>query len=197
MRALERLLNQLLARDPETRNELAGLSGKTIRVELLNTAQPAISLLIEQDGIRIKTGEAGAGDVLIRGTPLNLLAYLHASGSGNSATTGNLEIRGDLGLAQEFQRLLRRFDPDPEEQLARLLGDTLARKATNLARGGAGFLRQLKDKIELDLSEYALYEQEILPDRDEIERFNNSVDELRDDLERLKQRVYRLSEDKI
>ena len=193
MRPLERLLNQLLARDPEIRNELAGLSGKTIRVELLNTAQPAISLLIEQDGIRIETDQAGAGDVLIRGTPLNLLAYLHSSGSGNSATTGNLEIRGDLGLAQEFQRLLRRFDPDPEEQLARLLGDTLARKATNLTRDGAGFLRQLKNKIEMDLGEYALYETETLPERDEIERFNHSVDTLRDDLERLKQRVYKLS----
>ena len=49
----------------------------------------------------------------------------------------------------------------------------------------ADFLRQLKNKLELDLSEYALYEKEILPERDEIERFNHSVDELRDDLERL------------
>lgn len=193
MQTLQRIINQMLSQDRETLDELAGLSGKTIQIELLNTAQPTISMLVEQDGIRIETDQAGEGDVLIRGTPLNLLAYLHASASSNAAATGNLEIRGDLGLAQEFQRLLRRFDPDPEEQLARLLGDTLARKAANLARDGADFLRQLKNKIEMDLGEYALYETETLPEQDEIERFNHSVDTLRDDLERLKQRVYKLS----
>ncbi len=190
---LERLLNQLLARDPETLEQLAGLSGKVIRVELLNTAQPVTSLLIEARGVRIETGGAGPGDVLIRGTPLNLLAYLRGAGESQGAVSGDLEIRGDLGLAQDFQRLLRGFEIDPEEQLARLLGDTLARKASNLARRGADFVRQLRHKAELDLSEYALYETETLPDRDEIDRFNHAVDTLRDDVERLKQRVYRLS----
>ena len=197
MQTLQHFINQLLSQDPETLDELAGLSGKVIQVELLNTAQPAISLFIQDCGVRIETDHAGEADVLIRGTPLNLLAYLRPSGEDRPAVAGNLEIRGDLGLAQDFQRLMRKFELDPEEQAARVLGDTLAHKAANLARMGAGFLRQLKDKIELDLSEYALYETELLPERDEIERFNNSVDELRDDLERLKQRVYRLSEDKI
>ena len=197
MKSLEHMLNNLLSQDPETLNELAGLSGKVIQVELLNTAQPATSLFIQDYGVRIETDHAGEADVLIRGTPLNLLAYLRPSGAGRPAVAGDLEIRGDLGLAQDFQRVMRKFEIDPEEQAARVLGDTLAHKAANLARMGADFMRQLKDKIELDLSEYALYEKEILPDRDEIEHFNHSVDELRDDLERLKQRVYRLSEDKI
>ena len=197
MQTLQHFINQLLSRDPETLDELAGLSGKVIQVELLNTAQPAISLFIQDYGVRIETDHAGEADVLIRGTPLNLLAYLRSSGEGRPAVAGDLEIRGDLGLAQDFQRLMRRIEIDPEEQAARVLGDTLAHKAANLARMGADFLRQLKNKIELDLSEYALYETELLPERDEIERFNNSVDELRDDLERLKQRVYKLSEDKI
>ena len=192
MKSLEHLLNNLLLQDPETLDELAALAGKVIRVELLNTAQPAINLLIQERGIRIETEHVGNADVLIRSTPLNLLVYLRSPGEGRPAVAGNLEIRGDLGLAQDFQRLMRRFEVDLEEQAARLLGDTPARKAANLARTSADFLRQLQNKIELDLSEYALYEKEILPERDEIERFNNSVDELRDDLERLKQRVYKL-----
>ena len=193
MQTLQHFINQLLSQDPETLDELAGLSGKVIQVELLNTAQPAISLFIQDCGVRIETDHSGEADVLIRGTPLHLLAYLRPSGEDRPAVAGNLEIRGDPGLAQDFQRLMRKFEIDPEEQAARVLGDTLAHKAANLARMGADFLWQLKDKIELDLSEYALYETELLPERDEIERFNNSVDELRDDLERLKQRVNKLS----
>ena len=193
MKSLEHLLNNLLHQDPETLDELAALAGKVIQVELLNTSQPAVNLLIEERGIRIETDPGKDADVLIRGTPLNLLVYLRSSGEGRPAVAGDLEIRGDLGLAQDFQRLMRRFEIDLEEQAARLLGDTPARKAANLARMSVAFLRQLKTKIELDLGEYALYEKEILPDRDEIERFNHSVDELRDDLERLKQRVNKLS----
>lgn len=193
MKYLERLLNRLLGQDQETLDELAGLSGKVIQLELLNTAQPVLSLILGARGVRVETAYPGAADVLVRGTPLNLLLYLRSPGEGRPAVAGNLEIRGDLGLAQDFQRLVRRFELDPEEQAARVLGDTLARKAANLVRTGAGFLRQLQHKVELDLGEYLLYERELLPDRDEIERFNHSVDALRDDLERLGQRVDRLS----
>ena len=195
MKPLERLVNRLLSLDRETLDELAGLSGKVVQVELINTTQPVVSLKIEQYGIQVDADYAGTGDVLIRGTPLDLLVYMRSSGDSRAAVTGNMEIKGDLGLAQDFQRLLHRLEIDWEEQAARLVGDTLARKASNIARAGVDFLRQLKNKIEMDLSEYALYETEVLPDRDEVEHFNNSVDVLRDDLERLKQRYYRISAD--
>ena len=195
MKPLERLVNRLLSLDRETLDELAGLSGKVVQVELINTTQPVVSLKIEQHGIQVDTDYAGTGDVLIRGTPLDLLVYMRSSGESRAAVTGSMEIKGDLGLAQDFQRLLHRLEIDWEEQAARLVGDTLARKASNIAGAGVDFLRQLKNKIEMDLSEYALYETEVLPDRDEVERFNNSVDVLSDDLERLKQRYYRISVD--
>ncbi|MCY4363166.1 MAG: SCP2 sterol-binding domain-containing protein [Gammaproteobacteria bacterium] len=195
MNALERLLNRLLSLDGETADDLAGLSGKVIQLELLNTGQPVISLIVNEHAIRVDTDYAGTGDVLIRGTPLDLLVYMRSSAGDRQTVTGNMEIRGDLGLAQDFQRLLRSFEVDWEEQAARLVGDTLARKASNIVAMGADFLQHLKSKIEMDLSEYALYETEVLPERDEIEHFNHSVDTLRDDLERLKQRFHRLSAD--
>lgn len=195
MNPLERLINHLLSLDRETLDDLGGLSGKVIQLELLNTGQPVTSLIIDEHGIRVDTDYAEPGDVLIRGTPLDLLVYMRSSAEGGRAVTGNMEIRGDLGLAQDFQRLLRRFEVDWEEQAAHLVGDTLARKASNIVAMGADFLRHLKNKIELDLSEYALYETEVLPERDEVERFNNAVDVLRDDLERLKQRFHKLSAD--
>ena len=196
MNALERPLNRLLSLDPETLDELSGLSGRVVQVELLNTTcSPSSASSFKISGIQIDTDYAKEGDVRIRGTPLNLLAYMRSSGQGRTTVTGDMEIKGDLGLAQDFQRLLHRFEVDWEEQAAQLVGDTLARKTSNIVQMGIDFLRQLKNKIELDLSEYALYETEVLPDREEVERFNNSVDVLRDDLERLKQRFYKLSAD--
>ena len=192
MRALESMINRLLSLDRETLDDLGGLSGKVIRLELINTGQPVISLIFRERAIEVDTEYAGTGDVLIRGTPLDLLVYIRSSSDDRSAVTGNMEIRGDLGLAQDFQRLLRRFEVDWEEQAARLVGDTLARKTSNTVTMSTDFLRRLKEKIELDLSEYVLYETEVLPEKEEIEDFNHSVDTLRDDFERLKQRVHKL-----
>ena len=192
MKSLERLVNQLLSQDRDTLDELAGLSGKVIQVELINTAQPVISLLPNVHGIQFDMDYQGTGDVLIRGTPLNLLAYMNSSREGRTAVTGKIEIKGDLGLVQDFQRLLHRLEIDWEEHLSRVVGDTLARKTNNAVNNGVDFLRQLKSKVLMDLSEYALYETEALPDRDEIESFNSSIDVLRDDLERIKQRLGRL-----
>ena len=193
MRALESMINRLLSLDRETLDDLGGLSGKVIRLELINTGQPVISLIIRERAIEVDTEYAGTGDVLIRGTPLDLLVYMRSSSDDRSAVTGNMEIRGDLGLAQDFQRLLRRFEVDWEEQAARLVGDTLARKTSNTVTMSTDFLRRLKEKIELDLSEYVLYETEVLPEKEEIEDFNSSVDTLRDDFERLRQRFQKLS----
>ena len=189
---LQRLINQLLSYDQDILDEVAGLSGKVIQIELINTAQPVISLIFAEDGIEISADREGRGDVLIRGTPFNLLAYVISSQSGKTNITGDMEITGDVGLAQDFQRLLQRLEIDWEEQLSRLVGDTLARKTNNVVKSGIDFLLQLKNKAQMDISEYALYEKEVLPDKDEIENFNHSIDVLRDDLERIKQRIKRL-----
>ncbi len=190
---MERLLNRLLAADPETQDGIAALAGKVIQVELLNTRQPLIDLAPGADGVRIAPGRAGGGDVLIRGAPLDLLLYLYAARRGGTQAAGNLEIKGDLSLAQDFQRLLRRLEFDWEEQLARVLGDTAARKAGVLAGAAVGWLRQLRDKTQADLVEYAWYEAGLLPERNEVDGFNDAVDTLRDDSERLRQRLERLA----
>lgn len=193
LNALERLLNRMLAADPETLDGLAALAGKVIQVELLNTRHPLIDLAPGADGVRIAPGRAGGGDVLIRGAPLDLLLYLYTARQGGTQTAGNLEIKGDLSLAQDFQRLLRRLEFDWEERLARALGDAAARKAGVLAGAGLGWLRQLRDKTQADLVEYVRYEAGLLPGRDEVDGFNDAVDTLRDDSERLRQRLERLA----
>lgn len=190
---LERLVNRLLAADPETREALAGLAGKAAQVELLNTALPALLLAPTADGVALREKREGdEGDVLIRGTPLALLGYFVGAQAGKPNLASALEISGDLRLAQDFQRALQGFDPDWEERLARWVGDLPARKINNAVKSSAGFLAQLADKIGMDLVEYAQYEKEFLPDEHEVREFNRAVDALLTDLDRLKGRLERL-----
>ena len=193
LRALERVANRLLARDPETLDGLSRLAGKVIRVELLNTRHPAIDVLPGEHGIRLETDCPRAADTLIRATPVELLIYAGFARRRVAGVSHNMEIRGDPGLAQALQRALQDLDLDWEALLAGWTGGTLARKSNRLFNSGVDLLRNLRDKVVADLGEYSIYEKELLPDQDEVEEFNGAVEVLRDDVARLQKRLDRLS----
>ncbi len=191
MISLEQLINRFLAADQALLDDIAELSGKVIRIELINT-RLVFNLLLQDHGIHIDQADPGQADVLIKGTPMSMLFYVLASRAGNTHLPEEIEIVGDVGLAQRLQGLLQRMDVDWEERLSHITGDTLSRKTGNALMAGVDFLRQFKRKIEMDISEYALYEREVFPDEDEVNGFNNAVDVLRHDLERMKQRINKL-----
>lgn len=196
LKALEHIANRLLARDPETLAGLAELAGKVIQLELLNTNHPTISLLPDEHGIRLETDCPRAADTLIRGAPLALLGYAGLAQRRRAVgMSSDIEIKGDLGLAQRLLHVFQAFEIDREALLASWIGATLARKSNILFDIGGDLLRGLRDKIAPDLGEYITYEKELVADRAEVEEFNDSVEVLRDDLERLKKRLDRLNAD--
>jgi ubiquinone biosynthesis protein UbiJ len=189
---LEVLVNRVLTMDVEGRAALNSLAGRTLAVILDGTGY-RLSLRITADGMVVDEGTAPDAEVTIKGTPAAFLGFLRGE---KAATAGNIDISGDVSLAQDTQAILKNLDLDWEESLSVWIGDTLARKAGNLFRGAARFLAQTRRTLEADISEYLRYETEVLPDRAEIDEFNNAVDNLRDDAERLKVRITRLQRDR-
>ena len=47
----------------------------------------------------------------------------------------------------------------------------------------------------MDISEYLRYEKEALLDKSEVDEFNQAVDNIRDDVERLQKRLERLEKE--
>ena len=194
-RLLERLLDDALALDPESRSALAGLSGKVVDVEV--TGAGALRLRI--DGERVHVGpRAAAGDtdtdadVTVRGTPLSLLR-LAFSGDREALILGDeVDLRGDVALAAQLQRIAARMDVDVEEALAQRIGDVPAHEFMRGMRGLGGWMHAAGAALLVDLSEYLRYEAAVVPRRDEVERFSHAIDDLRDDVERLEVRVTRL-----
>lgn len=193
LKRLERLVNHTLSLDGAFLDELGKLSGKVISLEFINT-ELNIFLLLQDAGIYIISDYDGEVHVRIRGTPSDMFAYLISARQGSDNFTGTLEIAGDVGLAQRFQTMMRRIDIDWEEHLSHLVGDTLAHKAGNLIRKVLDFSNKTKKTLALDISEYLLYEKEVLPERSEVDAFTNMVDELRNDVERLKARINRINQ---
>lgn len=190
---LERLINRVLFLDPTLSSSLSELSGRVISLEFIKTNM-IIYVKPGYDGLHLSDEHEGAVDVRIRATPSDMLAYLVTSREGNGKFAGSLEIIGDVGLAQQFQTIMKDVELDWEEQISHWVGDTAAHKLGRFAKHTFRFLRESKQTLELDMSEYLRYEKEILPVKSEVNEFINSVDSLRDDVERMKLRIDRLQQ---
>lgn len=183
-------INRILAMDAETASMLEKYNGRVLAVEFTDT-RFRFYAAIEGGGVHITDTSAVTPDVTVRGTPAEFMAFLRMFPGGGSPAAV-IEITGDVGLAQDIQGLARRLEPDWEESLSQWLGDTPARKLANLIRRSRRYLAYSGTTLATDISEYLRYETEILPERSEVNEFNDDVDALRHDVERLKVRIARL-----
>jgi ubiquinone biosynthesis accessory factor UbiJ len=94
------------------------------------------------------------------------------------------------------QRLLAAVDIDWEEQAARLIGDVAAHELGRLLRAADAWGRQAADILGRDLAEYLQEEGRVLAPAAarRARRLPAAVDVLRDDVDRLTQRVARLTD---
>lgn len=187
--AVEGAFNTLIDMDPATRMRLSGMQGRVIAVRLKG---PQLSLyLVPTDrGIQVHPRYDGEVDTEILGSPMALLSL--GLGNQDAMFAGEVEIRGDVELGQQFKRLLDRLDIDWEEQLSRLTGDALAHHLGRVFRGGWQWGRDTLHTLARDLAEYLQQESRDLPGHAEVTPLLNDIDAFRDDVERLEARVARL-----
>lgn len=131
----------------------------------------------------------GEPDATIKGTPVALAA----AGMGGHANTRDLQLSGDLQVAQAFEKLLKDIDPDWEEWLSQHTGDAIAFRIGETVRGFQQWRQQAAQSFQEDLRDYLQIETDILPAADEVDRFNRDVDDFRAAVERFDLRVQRLS----
>ena len=183
----EKMVNKVLSLDEEILASLAIFTGKVFEIDVLNT-DIRIFILPSGEGITLASEYEGKADVAIKGRASALLGMITAEKVG----VGDIEINGNVGLAQKFQSILKNIDVDWEEYLSHFVGDITAHKVGNFLRGMSRFAKASGKTIGLDISEYLRYETEALLDKSELDEFNHTVDKLRNDVERLQKRVERL-----
>ena len=186
---IEKLLNRILQQDEAMLSAIGELTGKVIAIEIIGLNH-VIYLQFYAAGITIRKECAGKVDVTIKGRPVTLLVMLFTREE--NTTPRDMEIIGDAGLAQRFQSIMKNMEIDWEEYLSHWMGDTLAHKLGNLFRDVREYVKETKNTIGMDISEYLRYEKEILTDQSEVDEFIAAVDFIRNDVERLRQRITRL-----
>lgn len=196
-------LNHLLAQSGWALQRLAGFAGKTAR---FNIAPFSFACTIQNDG----TLRAAAQDVSVDASctiPPSLLPrlVLHGTSARNSpsaeadmklsddAVFAQIEHSGDAALLEEIFYLGRNLRWDVAEDLSIITGDIVAERTVQFAKAS----RQQMDAAMLNLSqalaEYWTEERPLLAKRTQIASFVQQVDILRNDVERLEQRINRLT----
>lgn len=188
---LEMAINRYLALDSEHTLRLGALAGKIIAVEVTGV-NAVVYVTASSGGLQLLSRYEGAPDVVIRGAPWSLGRLVSGSRGRDLLSRGEVEIRGDVELAQRFQQLLAAVDVDWEEQLSRFTGDAAAHQIGNVFRGGMEWLSSALQSFGQDLAEYLQEETHTLPTRLEVEEWLAAVDELRSEADLLEARVVRL-----
>ena len=196
MNALERLLRplvgvvnrQIRAKTP-ARDLCRELDGRVVAVRVRDSSL-AVYFQIGPDELELLPDTAEP-DAVITATILTLATLAVRPGDVKPGS-GSIELTGDAGTAQAFQRLLAYGRPDLEEELSGVIGDAAAHGLGDLARSVSGWARSTKSVMEQNIAEYLQEESRSLPSRYEVDRFRARVDTLRDDTDRLAARLTRL-----
>jgi ubiquinone biosynthesis protein UbiJ len=177
------LLNHLLARESWARDKLAPFAGRRARIE----AFPVVVLLGVGPGGRFEVG-SGEPHVTIAVDSAQLPALLFDP----KAILRNVRLSGDAEFAQALSHVLQNLQPEPEEDLARFVGDAAAVRIVGFLRAVAAQIREGGARLTTTTADYFATENPLLTTRAEAERFGADVAALRDAVERFGKRLERL-----
>ena len=173
-------LNHMLAREPWARAALAPFAGRSAR---LQAAPFSVQLAIVADGGF--SADAGPPTVTIGVDAAALPRVLLEP----KAALRNVRLDGDAEFAQALSNVLQKLRPEPEEELARFVGDAAAVRVVALLRAALAGAREAGGRLAVQAADYLVAENPMLVSRQEMEAFAADVARLRDDVERLAKRI--------
>lgn len=192
-RALEVALNRAVALDPDTREALAALDGRHVSLAL---ASPPLALEIGVHGGHLQVGPPlHEPDLAVRGSIGGLLGQLpFFAGAARGRPSGRLHVSGDADLAQRLQKLAAGFDPDWQQPFVAVFGEVIGVQLANAAAAALRGARGAATTLARSGAEYVTEESRDVVACAELAAFNDDVDALRDDAERIAARVSRLAQ---
>ena len=188
---VEALLNRGLPRSPRARELVAELAGRRLAIELTGVAEWLLTA--DGNGITMQRGPVVTADARIAGGALSMLGLL-TSGTTDAIQRGDVRLTGDADVAERFRELLKLLRPDPEEELALLIGDVPAHELARGTRAVAAWCGRALDTTVRNVGEYLAHERGDLISSAEARQLLAGVDTLREDVDRLAARLELLAE---
>lgn len=177
-----RAANHVLRSTPVALERLRGHAGRTVAFAL---GPVELAFTVQTTGELEPAVPHAARDLEVRVSPF-LLPRLAL---GEEAAFREIDMRGDMELAQEISFLLRHVRWDVEEDLARAVGDIAAHRIAGAARAFAHGTREAGLRTAQAAAEYWTEESPLIASRVKVDGFVDAVARLTEDLERLDKRI--------
>ena len=178
-------INHVLRGESWALRRLQAFAGRTARIEVFPVE---LSFTVTESGEIVASAPNTAADATFRLSPVLALRIL----SGDDAAYREVAVSGDADFAQAVEFVVRNARWDAEEDLSRIFGDVLAHRIVNAGQGVIRLQARAAQSVSRNLADYLVEERGLIARRAEVESFVRDVDTLRDDVERLSQRVARL-----
>jgi len=188
MLMLETAINRYLALDPDALEKLAAFKGRVIKIEIISTDK-ILYLFPDEHGIAITTEHEAEVDTTLRGTPLSLFKMGLVKNTASMLLKGEVEISGDTRLGHQFKNILSQLDIDWAEPLAEIIGDSLAYQLVHSGKKFGQWGKATMNSLATSLSEYLQEESRDVVTETELQIYNDAVDTLRNDVDRLQAKI--------
>jgi len=180
-----RAINHVLKSAPLALERLRKHAGRTAA---FHVGPLTLAFTVQTTGEVAAAVPGAARDLDVKISPF-LLPRLAAN---EEAAYREIEMQGDMELAQEVSFLARHLTWDVEEDLSRVVGDVAAHRLVSTARSMASWGRDATLRMAQGAAEYWTEESPLIASRVKVESFVNEVAQLRDAVERLEKRIEKL-----
>lgn len=186
----EPMLNHVLQYDSDASNKLKKLNNKSLSVELTDIS---VNLTVKVfDNKVFVSGQSEPADCVIKTSLDGLQKLSDAAQITAMIRQGQLDLEGDLHVAQGFSGLLMDNDIDWQEWLSEYLGDAMTFKLSQAIKNQRTYWVRKKRDLDYTAQSALVDELRVTPDRIEVERFVADVDQLNAQTERLTLEIQKL-----
>ena len=193
MLILETVINRYLALDPEMLDKMAAFSGKVIKLDILGLNKE-LYLFPDARGVQVSMQYDGEADTILRGSLISLFKMGMVSNAANMLLKGEVEISGDTRLGHQFKNVFSQMDIDWSEPLAKLVGDAAAYQIQQAGKQIGRWGKDTASSVSTSFSEYLQEESRDVVTETELQMFNDEVDKLRNDMDRLAAKLQQLKD---
>jgi len=187
----EKIINAALVYDPATRIALAKLEPQILAIAI---TAPSLNIFIAPrgDGIHILGHCEDTITTQLQGSAAALMTLLKSERI-NLKDSG-VQVMGSTHFLAEFQQILKNIDIDWEEMLTQIVGDIAGHQGAELIRNKVRWASDRATNFQRLASEFLTEELQALPSKAELSFFNQQVDELQLDVDRMAARIQRLAQ---
>lgn len=184
--AIELIMNKALALSNKPVS-LTNIENKTLTLELAELNFP-ISVSASNTKLLVTSTGAASDCTLI--SSVTTLRQLQAKQQLTELIKQEqLDIQGDIKLAQQFARIAEELEIDWQTEIAKHIGDVPTHKLTKITEKAKSSLAQLVTSLELDVAEFLIHEKKLAVTNSEIKRFNQAVSKTQEQLSNIELRL--------